>query len=168
MANYLTTDTDLNAVADAIRTKGGTSGPLSFPQGFVDAIGAISGGGGGVAMERGSFIATTADSLTIPVTALYSHIYIYHSTINSNTDLTGAPYGTNKIIFIYADKNNGYIAQGMINYAGTGYDRGFSKIGENGANNISFTDTQIRFTVMRISGGRRPLIDGDTYCWEAW
>lgn len=46
MANYLTTDTDLTAVADAIRTKGGTSAALSFPTGFVDAIQAISGGSG--------------------------------------------------------------------------------------------------------------------------
>lgn len=44
MANYLTNDTDLGAVADAIRTKGGTSGQLVFPGGFVDAIDAISGG----------------------------------------------------------------------------------------------------------------------------
>lgn len=46
MANYLTTDTDLTAVADAIRTKGGTSGQLIFPQGFVDAIDNIQTGGG--------------------------------------------------------------------------------------------------------------------------
>jgi hypothetical protein len=46
MANYLTTDTDLTAVADAIREKGGTSAPLAFPQGFVDAIDAIETGGG--------------------------------------------------------------------------------------------------------------------------
>lgn len=45
MANYIATDTDLEAVADAIRTKGGTSADLVFPQGFVDAISAISGGG---------------------------------------------------------------------------------------------------------------------------
>lgn len=45
MATYLTNDTDLGAVADAIRTKGGTSADLVFPQGFVDAIDAISGGG---------------------------------------------------------------------------------------------------------------------------
>lgn len=40
-------DADLTAVADAIRTKGGTSGQLSFPQGFVDAIDNIQTGGGG-------------------------------------------------------------------------------------------------------------------------
>lgn len=47
MANYLTTDTDLTAVANAIRTKGGTSAQLAFPDGFVDAIDAIETGGGG-------------------------------------------------------------------------------------------------------------------------
>ena len=41
MAEYLTNDTDLQAVADAIRDKGGTSVPLTYPDGFVSAIGAI-------------------------------------------------------------------------------------------------------------------------------
>lgn len=40
-------NTDLTSVANAIRTKGGTSGQLAFPAGFVQAIGDISGGGGG-------------------------------------------------------------------------------------------------------------------------
>ena len=43
-------NTDLTSVANAIRTKGGTSESLAFPAGFVSAIEAIpSGGGGGVA-----------------------------------------------------------------------------------------------------------------------
>lgn len=42
MADYLTNDTDLQAVADAIRAKGGTSAPLTYPDGFVSAIGAIN------------------------------------------------------------------------------------------------------------------------------
>ncbi len=46
MANYLVTDTDLTSVADAIRTKGGTSAALEFPDGFVDAVEAIETGGG--------------------------------------------------------------------------------------------------------------------------
>lgn len=36
--DYIATETDLTAVADAIRTKGGTSSPLVFPNGFVTAI----------------------------------------------------------------------------------------------------------------------------------
>ena len=47
MANYLATDTDLTSVANAIRTKGGTSAQLAFPSGFVSAIAAIPTGGGG-------------------------------------------------------------------------------------------------------------------------
>lgn len=46
MANYLVTDTELTDVADVIREKGGTSAALEWPDGFVDAIGDISGGGG--------------------------------------------------------------------------------------------------------------------------
>ena len=34
---------DLTAVADAIRTKGGTSAQLAFPDGFVSAVQAIEG-----------------------------------------------------------------------------------------------------------------------------
>lgn len=41
MADYLTNDVDLKAVADAIRAKGGTSEPLTYPGGFASAIEAI-------------------------------------------------------------------------------------------------------------------------------
>lgn len=45
-------DSDLTSVANAIRTKGGTSGQLAFPAGFVGAIEAIpSGGGGGFSLD---------------------------------------------------------------------------------------------------------------------
>lgn len=40
-------DADLTSVANAIRTKGGTSAQLAFPAGFISAIGAIPSGGGG-------------------------------------------------------------------------------------------------------------------------
>lgn len=39
-------DTDLTSVANAIRTKGGTSAQLAFPAGFVSAVEAIQTGGG--------------------------------------------------------------------------------------------------------------------------
>lgn len=45
MSNYLVSDTDMTSVANAIRTKGGTSASLAFPSGFVSAINDISGGG---------------------------------------------------------------------------------------------------------------------------
>ena len=40
---YLVNETDLKAVADAIREKGGTTELLAFPAGFVSAIQAIGG-----------------------------------------------------------------------------------------------------------------------------
>jgi hypothetical protein len=44
MAEYLTNDVDLKKVADAIRTKGGTSAALSYPDEYVSAINAITAG----------------------------------------------------------------------------------------------------------------------------
>lgn len=44
MANYVVSDTNLTAVADAIRGKGGTSASLSFPNGFISAVNAIPTG----------------------------------------------------------------------------------------------------------------------------
>lgn len=70
MANYLTTDTDLTSVANAIRTKGGTSAPLAFPADFVSAIAAISGGGGTsyTLLASGSYtLAADGGTMQIPV-----------------------------------------------------------------------------------------------------
>lgn len=46
MSVYLADSADLTSVANAIRTKGGTSAQLAFPADFVSAIGAIETGGG--------------------------------------------------------------------------------------------------------------------------
>ena len=46
MAEYLTNTTDLTAVANAIRAKGGTTAPLVYPDGFVTAIQSIDTTGG--------------------------------------------------------------------------------------------------------------------------
>lgn len=71
MANYLATDTDLAAVASAIRTKGGTNANLSFPNGFISAIQAIptSGGGSSFKCDYGEF---TLDEDYNPATTPYS------------------------------------------------------------------------------------------------
>ena len=47
MARKTVQDSSLTAVANAIRTKGGTTAPLEFPTEFVSAINAIPSGGGG-------------------------------------------------------------------------------------------------------------------------
>ena len=47
MAAYRVTDAQLTALANTIRSKGGTNEALQFPGGFLQAIRAISGGGAG-------------------------------------------------------------------------------------------------------------------------
>ncbi len=67
MSDYLVTDTELTAIANAIRTKGGTSASLSFPAEFVSAINAIETGGSGLEYEEGTFTPTEAvNTIYIP------------------------------------------------------------------------------------------------------
>lgn len=46
MDEYLVQGASLTAVADAIREKGGTTAPLSFPAGMAEAVRNIQSGGG--------------------------------------------------------------------------------------------------------------------------
>lgn len=56
MAEYLVQNESLTAIADAIREKGGTTAPLSFPAGMAEAVRNIqSGDGGGIYV--GNFLA---------------------------------------------------------------------------------------------------------------
>lgn len=54
---------DLTSIANAIRTKGGTSASLTFPADFISAIAAISGGGGlpGIAEAEAGVITVETD-----------------------------------------------------------------------------------------------------------
>ena len=61
MADYLTTDTELASVANAIRTKGGTSSLLVYPAGYVSAINAIPTGG-----------SVTTEPLSVTVNGTYT------------------------------------------------------------------------------------------------
>lgn len=67
--NYIVDSTDLTSVANAIRTKGGTSASLAFPADFVSAIQAIPTGGGADYLEIFlDFLSGTAntDPLSLP------------------------------------------------------------------------------------------------------
>lgn len=65
MANYLTTDTELTSIANAIRTKGGTQAQLTYPTGFVSAINAIPTGGGTVENAASLYAANTGNKYEI-------------------------------------------------------------------------------------------------------
>lgn len=75
MANYIVSDTNLTAVANAIRTKGGTSEQLEFPDDFVSAIGDIqTGGGSSVTVEPLSV--TENGTYTAPTGKAYSPVTV--------------------------------------------------------------------------------------------
>lgn len=72
MAEYLTNDTDLKKVADAIREKGGTTEKLTYPGGFAAAVGTIPTGIAPqliVTASAGATVTATNGSKTISGTA---------------------------------------------------------------------------------------------------
>lgn len=73
-------DADLTSVANAIRTKGGTSASLAFPADFVSAIAAIPSGGGSSILSGSVTPATNSDGMTIDVGASFTHFVIYATT----------------------------------------------------------------------------------------
>ena len=81
MANeYSVNQSDLVSVANAIRTKGGTSETLVFPDGFVSAVQAIQAGGGGAIPKDVNFYD-------------YDGTLLYSYTLEEAQALTALPDG---------------------------------------------------------------------------
>ena len=73
MAEYLTNTTDLTLVADAIRTKGGTTESLTYPDEFVTAIQAIQTGTKLqiiASVTSGAIVTATKGSLSVSGTSI--------------------------------------------------------------------------------------------------
>ena len=92
---YLTNDVDLTSVADAIRTKGGTSASLVYPSGYVSAINALPIG---TLQSYKSAVFTTPGSATITPDSGYVGIEeisveyspsIYDGAYHTEVDLIG-------------------------------------------------------------------------------
>lgn len=73
-------DSDLTSVANAIRTKGGTSAQLAFPAGFVSAIGDIPTGGG-----TPSNISVKIENSSNSSGAVAIQTVLYNSTVKAIT-----------------------------------------------------------------------------------
>ena len=86
MSWYKTASTDLASVADAIRTKGGTSSDLTFPGEFVSAIMAIPTGGSNMQTKSQSFTpSTTAQTATITPDGGYDGLSSVTVTVTAMT-----------------------------------------------------------------------------------
>lgn len=83
---YTTTSTELTAVADAIRTKGGTSAALEWPSGFAQAIADIPSGGGVTLYKINGIVGlSTYNSVTIDGT--------YYNDTSTSVRMGYAPSG---------------------------------------------------------------------------
>ena len=146
-------DTDLTSVADAIRTKGGTTASLSFPVGFVSAISAISGGGG-ASFGTGT-LTPAADTATcqIDIGGNYDHFVLFRDDQSATTTrcLRAAICDfaeSNQVRCIISTNNSGTAAI-MESYGGT---TGVTKSG----------------TVVTYSYNNAKLKTGFVHRWVAW
>ena len=101
-------DSDLTSVANAIRTKGGTSASLAFPSGFVSAINAISGGGGDYEIVGGTYTAATStNGFTVAVDFQPTHAIAYCD--QSVVGVTGSWDAYAFIMFSSSDPGAAYV-----------------------------------------------------------
>ena len=82
--DYLTTNQELTSIANAIRTKGGTSASLTYPAGFVSAIENLPSGGG--IYQAKTNITPTTSSQTITPDSGYDAL--------SSVQINAMPSGT--------------------------------------------------------------------------
>lgn len=150
-------DADLTSVANAIRTKGGTSASLAFPSGFVSAIQAISGGGG--LPDYGAQDAKTVGGLlhALSIGDYHTGTFTVSSYFPADTESeildTGYPDRVN-LICIYDTAVNPYVANTEKLYMTFGF---FSPSESSGANQAENTG----FSTLRRRGDAEPAMFGN-------
>ena len=95
MAYRKVDEASLTAVADSIRAKGGTTGALAFPDGFVSAVQAIQAGGGEADSSFKDVIERTAVNPTLPSDLTKIGDYAFYNC--RNMKLTSLPDGVTSI-----------------------------------------------------------------------
>lgn len=155
-------DADLTAVADAIRTKGGTYAPLSFPSGFIGAVQGLQVGGGNV--EQGEITTTSANSygFTIPVSSRKTHLLVYLKSITNQ--IANAP-GQNGSRVLFAADGDGRIEVAPSKNASTTHTFNGASYWYDSAhatNKVTFNNTSIVVTQFYSPWGT------GSYDWIAW
>lgn len=183
MSSYVVSDANLTSIADAIRSKGGTSAALSFPAEFVSAISAISTGGGGVpacfdalAFEEftlSSDVTTRSDiNISHSLGVVPNHIFLWRKTQTEPS--TSSSYWlfiqytklTNKLLLGTTDNSN-YSVQNANGYAKSALDvLSFKSGNERNMNYGIHGITNVRF-VLGIMGGNDPIPAGDYWLMTA-
>lgn len=157
-------DSDLTAVANAIRTKGGTSAQMAFPSGFVSAVQAIpSGGGGGngyALLASGEYTKTGAASASMSIPVSYSgtpvFVYVVANSIIPDTNQSYA--------FIAILENGLPFAQFLQN-GSTGLTSAVNTAGALAANALNSANTLSGGTITCSRLSNTYLIQPNTYTW---
>lgn len=142
-------DADLTSVANAIRTKGGTSASLAFPADFLTAIAAIPTGGGS-SVESGSFTPATNSSHTFEMGSLK------HLAFLAETSPYGSGFRTMAAGIIDIDNNSAAVRSSS---------NGSSAAGWYGARFYTLSGTDV---IIGADGTIFYFIAGITYDWWAW
>ena len=95
MAYRKVDEASLTSVADSIRAKGGTTGALAFPDGFVSAVQAIQAGGGEADSSFKDVIERTAVNPTLPSDLTKIGDYMFYNC--TSLALTSLPSGLKNI-----------------------------------------------------------------------
>ena len=148
MAEYVTTDTELTSVANAIRTKGGTSASLAYPTGFVSAIEAISSG-----TDVSDTTATAADVLSGKYFYNASGTKTQGSIVSrTSSDLTASGATVTVPAGHYASSASKSVANGSATTPATTITAQPS-ISVNASGLITATNSQTRIVTPDVSAG---------------
>ena len=188
MAKYVTTDTSITSIANAIRTKGGTSEALTYPNGFVNAINNIpSGGGGGLTYETGTYTpASDTTSATISFSDTHTSPPFFYMIIDCSSTALETEWSAISDIYCniaqaFADVTS-YNGSNIYGYVLRIYSGNSAPIGGNPVSNTvklntAYNDTSSSTSVesqywstntgIKAEANTRSLKAGRTYKWIA-
>jgi hypothetical protein len=131
-------DADLTSVANAIRTKGGTSAYLAFPAGFVSAVQAIPTGGGGAQVAEGTITGSNTDTVSLSVSFEPDMVFLRRSDYDNMTAISERSVGATVLardMFMYY---NGVLANATTT-SGNFYTSATGTVSTTRASNNYFT-----------------------------
>lgn len=140
-------DSNLKSVADAIRTKGGTSADLAFPDGFISAIQSIQTGANYV---KGSFTTpNTGSSYTLEFGKSFSkYIFLIEADDDAKDTIKNSGYNANKTYSFF-----GIRPTRSIGTTETNWNTILSRINPSSPSSASSLSTSTVFTDSSITIG---------------
>lgn len=151
-------DADLTSVANAIRTKGGTSAALAFPADFVSAIAAIPSGGGSV--QTGTVAGNGSVDITIPVNGTVSAIIVYTEDFSTGVNYENVEVTAVSGVGFWGVALASALTPARALYkAESSYTTGIY---------VTFATGSVTLCPKSTGSNNQKWINGATYKWVAW